>query len=109
MRRAEVYRNGTLAGILTEEDRRNYAFTYDENYWNDREAPSISLTMPKTQREYRSAHLFPVFFNMLSEGVNKKLQCTQWQIDENDFFGLLLATAGYDTIGALTVRPLVEK
>ncbi len=27
-------------------------------------------------------------------------------IDENDDFGILLATAQYDTIGAVTVKPI---
>ena len=43
---------------------------------------------------------------MLSEGVNRKLQCTQLRIDEEDNFGLLLATAQFDTIGAITVKPM---
>ena len=46
---------------------------------------------------------------MLSEGVNKKLQCTQLKIDEEDNFGLLAATAQYDTIGAVTVHPTIIK
>jgi len=105
MRRAEVYRNGDLAGILTEENRKNYVFHYEDAYFNDTNKPAISLTLPKTEQEYHSEYLFPFFFNMLSEGVNRKLQCTQLKIDEEDNFGLLMATAQYDTIGAITVKP----
>lgn len=43
---------------------------------------------------------------MQAEGVNKKLQTRQFRVDENDAFGLLLATAGEDTIGAITVKPI---
>ena len=43
---------------------------------------------------------------MLSEGVNRKLQCSQLQIDENDYFGLLLATGGNETIGAVSVKSI---
>jgi serine/threonine-protein kinase HipA len=43
---------------------------------------------------------------MLSEGVNKKLQSKQLRIDEEDNFGLLMATAQFDTIGAVTVKPI---
>ena len=46
---------------------------------------------------------------MLSEGVNRKLQSTQLRIDEEDNFGLLAATAQYDTIGAITVKPIVAR
>ena len=104
MRSLEIYRNGILAGILTEENRKSYVFRYDNNYLNDTMKPAISLTFPKTQHEYKSKFLFPFFFNMLSEGVNKKLQNIQLKIDEEDSFGLLAATAQYDTIGAITVK-----
>jgi len=42
---------------------------------------------------------------MISEGFNRKLQCQLLRIDEKDYFGLLLATAQYDTIGAITIKP----
>jgi HipA-like protein len=109
MRAMEIYRNGTLAGTLTEENRKHYVFRYDDHYFNDSSKPAISLTLPKSQQAYSSSFLFPFFFNMLSEGVNRKLQCTQLRIDEDDNFGLLLATAQYDTIGAITVKPIVVR
>jgi len=109
MRVLEVYRNGIFAGILTEENRKRFVFRYDDGYYNDTSKAAISLTFPKTQQEYNSEYLFPFFFNMLSEGVNKKLQNTQLKIDEKDNFGLLMATAQYDTIGAITVKPVATK
>lgn len=109
MRIVEIYRNGILAGLLTEENRKHYIFKYDDNYFMDDSKPAISLTLPKTQKEYNSEFLFPFFFNMLSEGVNRKLQSIQLKIDEEDNFGLLAATAQYDTIGAVTVKPIITK
>ncbi len=109
MRALEIYRNGILAGILTEENRQHYVFKYDDNYFNDTSKAALSLTLPKSQNEYRSKFLFPFFFNMLSEGVNRKLQSTLLRIDEEDNFGLLTATAQYDTIGAVTVKPIMTK
>lgn len=109
MRALEIYRNGILAGLLIEENRQHYVFKYDDNYFNDTSKAAISLTLPKSQKEYSSQCLFPFFFNMLSEGVNRKLQSTQLRIDEEDNFGLLAATAQYDTIGAITVRPIMKK
>ena len=106
MRRAEVYRNKILAGILSETDSRSYSFKYDSGYFNDNSKPGISLTIPKTQLTHTSEHLFPFFYNMLSEGTNRALQSKLLKIDEKDFFGLLLATAQYDTIGAITVKPI---
>ena len=83
--------NGKLAGILTEISPTEYVFRYDDTYYTDDMQPAVSLTLPKTQQEYRSAYLFTFF--ML-------------HIDENDHFGILLATAQTDVAGAVTVKPL---
>ena len=104
MRKAEIYRNNNLAGLLIEKNRNDYIFRYNNDYFNDTSKPSISLTLSKTAQEHRSNCLFPCFFNMLSEGANKILQCRRLRIDEKDNFGLLIATANMDTIGALTVK-----
>lgn len=95
-----------FAGILSEVSRNNYVFKYDDVYFADTSKPAISLTLPKTMQEYQSDVLFPFFFNMLSEGVNKQLQSQLLKIDENDSFSLLLATGQYDTIGAITLKPI---
>ncbi len=105
MRKVEVYRNGVFAGTLKEESRQRFVFTYDDSYLLNSKLPDISLTLPKSQKEFYSEFLFPFFFNMLSEGVNRELQCNLLRIDEDDYFGLLMATAQYDTIGAITVKP----
>ncbi|MBU0489271.1 MAG: HipA N-terminal domain-containing protein [Bacteroidetes bacterium] len=109
MRKAEVFSNRELAGTLIEENKQSYVFRYDDLYFTDKSKPAISLTMPKSQQEYRSKILFPFFFNMLSEGANRNLQCSQLKIDTDDNFGLLTATANSDTIGAITVKPVFEK
>lgn len=105
MKEAVVYRNQIPAGQLRQTDAGTYLFRYADTYFLDSSMPAISLTLPKQKQEFQSKNLFPFFFNMLSEGVNKKLQCRQLQIDENDHFSLLLATAGEDTIGAVTIKP----
>ena len=106
MRKAEIYRNGEFAGILSEKNLNSYKFRYNDNYFADIRKPAISLTLPKTQQEYHSEYLFPCFFNMLSEGANKALQCRLLKIDEEDSFGLLLATAQVDTIGSITIKEI---
>lgn len=106
MRRAAVYENNILAGVLEQTDKGEFIFRYDDNYFSDLSRPAISLTLPKEKQEYRSRFLFPFFFNMLSEGANKRIQCMKYKIDERDHFGLLLATANKDTIGSVTVRKL---
>lgn len=106
MRQALVLSNNIVAGRLIETAERRYIFRYDEDYLFNSELRAISLAFPKRKEEYVSDELFPFFFNMLSEGSNKALQCRTLKIDENDSFGLLLATAKYDTIGAITIQEL---
>lgn len=106
MRVAEVYTNGVLAGTLSETDEGKYIFKYDDAYLLDSRNRAISLSLPKRKEAFIADELFPFFYNMLSEGANKALQCMTLKIDENDAFGLLLATADNDTIGAITVKQL---
>ena len=106
MRVAEVFTNGVLAGSLSETDDSKYIFKYDDAYLLDSRNRAISLSLPKRKEAFIADELFPFFYNMLSEGANKALQCMTLKIDENDAFGLLLATADNDTIGAITVKQL---
>ncbi len=106
MRKAEVYWKNVIAGILTETDGRTFEFSYDAVYLADNSKPPVSLTLPKNQQVHSSNYLFPCFYNMLSEGANREIQTRQLKIDKEDFFGLLLATARYDTIGAITIQPI---
>ena len=106
MRQARVFSNDIYAGLLTETDEGNYIFRYADSFLLDKSARAISRSFPKDKDEYISDSLFPFFFNMLSEGANKEVQCRTLKIDENDWFGLLLATAHTDTIGSITVRQI---
>ena len=108
MRKANVYKNGKLVGVLTQFSVNEYEFRYDDNWFVNSDLPSVSLTMPKNSQVYKSEYLFPFFFNMLSEGVNRQLQTRQLKIDEKDYFGLLLGTAKTDTIGAITISEIKE-
>jgi serine/threonine-protein kinase HipA len=109
MRTALVYRNHVYAGKLIEYGKDQYGFQYDKDYLKDDSQQAISLTLPKTETEYKSKFLFPFFYSMLSEGVNKQLQSRQLKIDEKDSFGLLVATAQFDTIGPITVKPAPDE
>ena len=102
MRECKVYVHDVEAGLLQETDDREYVFTYHDDYQGD----PVCLAMPVRQKVYRSDHLFPYFFNMLSEGANRQVQSTLLHMDEKDDFGIMLATAQYDTIGAVTIKPV---
>ena len=100
-----VYNNGVLVGSIEKDENGHYLFQYNDGYFEDNQNPPISLTLPKTQKEYRSETMFPFFYGLLSEGINKDIQCRLYRMDENDDFTRLLLTARYDTIGSITIKP----
>lgn len=102
MRQCKVFVNGVEAGILSEENGGSFTFSYMDGY----SGRPVCLAMPVRDKVYKSDYLFPFFFNMLSEGTNRKLQSQLLHIDEDDDFGILLATAQTDTIGAVTIKPI---
>jgi len=102
MRKADIFYKGEKAGELTQHDEGSFTYTYSDHWMSDNGKPAISQTLPKKVKEYHSDYLFPFFYNMLPEGLNKQLVCRLMGIDEDDDFGLLLTTARYDTIGAVT-------
>ena len=108
MRQLEVYMNSHRAGLLTENrPGKGYSFRYYPEYLST-SMPPISVTLPKRVETYESEHLFPLFSNMLPEGANRKIICRSSRIDEKDFFGMLMAMADRDFIGAVNVKT-VEK
>ena len=78
--KGRVYYNNRLAGIL-EKAEGIYIFKYDEQYINDKNTKSISLSLPKSKRQFRSKFLFPFFYGLLTEGVTKQIQCRKLKID----------------------------
>jgi serine/threonine-protein kinase HipA len=106
MRTGHVYYKNQMAGVLSQLDNGSFVFQYDEQWLNDSSKPSISLTFPKAKLEFYSSTLFPFFFNLIPEGVNKRLICSKKRIDLDDYFGILLEVAGGDTIGAVKVIKL---
>jgi HipA-like protein len=103
MRSAKILYKNEEAGILRQLDDGTFEFQYNINWFNNDNKPAISLTLPKTKEVYHSQYLFPFFFNMLPEGTNKQTVCFNLRIDGTDYFGLLMATAENDTIGAVRV------
>ncbi len=102
-----MFYNDQPAGILTKSGK-GYRFAYDEWYLLTPGSRPVSITMPLRKEVYESELLFPVFVNMLSEGANKRIQCRMLKIDEQDYFGLLLATNIEDSIGPIAVKEINE-
>ena len=109
MRQANVYYKGDLAGWLSQFDDGSFVFEYTEQWFENTNKPSISLSLPKSKRIYKLEFLFHFFYSMLPEGTNKQTVCKLKRIDSSDYFGLLMATATHDTIGAVTVQKTEEQ
>lgn len=106
MRQGRIYYNNIIAGIITELEDERYSFYYDDAYFANSGLPAISVTMSKSKQLHFSKYLPAFFYNMLSEGTNRKIQCRILKIDEEDDFGLLLKTCAHETIGAITAEEI---
>ena len=106
MRQAVILYKGKEAGVLQQNDDGSFTFRYLDNWLADSNNSPISLTLPLSQQEYQSRYLFPFFYNMIPEGANRQAVCRAERLDTDDYFGILMATARYDTVGAITVKKL---
>ena len=80
------------------------AFRYTRQY-RESLRPSVAFSLPKRRAVHRSDVLFPFFYGLLAEGVQKRLQCRTMRIDENDHFTRLSETCREGVIGAVYVLP----
>ncbi|MHC1703755.1 MAG: HipA N-terminal domain-containing protein [Tenuifilaceae bacterium] len=103
MRKAKILFKDEEAGVLTQHDDGSFTFRYNDSWMENDSKPGISLSLPKSRQEFRSEFLLPFFYNMLPEGSNKQVVCKLNRIDQTDYFGLLMTTAKYDSIGAIRV------
>jgi serine/threonine-protein kinase HipA len=98
-RKANIYVDGKLAGLLIEYDKKHYVFEYALDYQNG----PVSLTMPLTQKKYEYTQ-FPSFFEgLLPEGVMLTMLLKHSKLDSNDYFGQLIQV-GEDLVGNVTVK-----
>ncbi len=111
MRQALVYIKGVPAARLVENGPAGTANAYELSYLPEylvrRDAYPVSQLLPLRRAPYRSAHLFAYFESMLPEGWHAELVGRGLHLDPADRFGLLLALAGQDAIGDVTVREVV--
>ena len=101
-RTACVYIRNVFAGVLCETDE-GYSFSYDVQYLSRKDASSVSLTLPLSEKTYISKTLFPFFDGLIPEGWLLGVVSRNWKIDIKDRFGLLLV-ACKDGIGNVSIR-----
>lgn len=106
MRKAYIYCKGRQAGVLKETDD-GYEFQYLQEYLRA-DAPSpISLTLPLSNKPYRSASLFPFFDGLIPEGWLLDIALRNTDISELDRMGLLLLCCK-ECIGAISVQEIKD-
>lgn len=103
MRQAQVYYKKDLAGEICETDEA-YTFQYKAEYLASKESKPVSLTLPLQETAFTSKILFPFFDGLIPEGWLLNIAVTNWKINPNDRFGLLLSLCK-DSIGSVSVIP----
>lgn len=106
-REALIYRNGVLAGTLTE-DGGEYRFCYDPQYIVRPDAQPVSLTLPLRSEPYVSPVLFPFFDGLIPEGWLLDVAVRNTDISILDRMSLLLLCCK-DCIGSISVIPKDEQ
>ena len=106
MSKALIKFKGKAAGILEETDE-GYEFRYDKEYLADAAAAPVSLTLPLSEKPYKSPVLFPFFDGLIPEGWLLDVALRNTDISELDRFSLLLLCCK-DCIGAVSVIPIKE-
>ncbi len=104
MKRAAIYIDESLCGILTE-DSEGYHFRYDTDYLQSPLAKALSPTMPLQSEEYVKEMMFPVFDGLIPEGWLLNIVHKTWKIDPRDRMSLLIACCK-DCIGNISVRAI---
>jgi serine/threonine-protein kinase HipA len=103
MKKAKVIMHSKLAGILTE-DENGYHFQYDQTYLESETKEAISLTLPLTEKTYKSSVLFPFFDGLIPEGWLLDIAQKNWKLNPRDRMEILLKTC-HDCIGAVSIEP----
>jgi serine/threonine-protein kinase HipA len=99
MRKAEIYQQGTLAGLLEELDQTRFRFSYASGY----RGQPISLALPVRETPYEFDKFPPVLEGLLPEGPLLDALLRQYKIDRKDLFQQLLIV-GEDVVGSLTIK-----
>lgn len=107
MRQAQIYNHDQLAGKLIE-DETGYTFQYDATYLISDDAEPISLTMPLSDKPYKSPIFFPSFDGLIPEGWLLDIAEKTWKVDRRNRMSLLLKCCK-DCIGSISVVPILNE
>ena len=100
-RSGKVYLKNVFCGVVSETDD-GYLFQYNQEYLQNNQSQAVSLTLPKSEKPFKSKTLFAFFDGLIPEGWLLDLAEKNWKINYKDRMGLLL-TCCKDCIGAVSV------
>ena len=101
MRQGYVYYKNEFAGIISETDE-GFLFQYARSYLTNKQAKPVSLTLPLQEKAFKSRVLFSFFDGLIPEGWLLNIAVSNWKINPNDRFGLLLILCN-NCIGCVSV------
>jgi serine/threonine-protein kinase HipA len=107
VRKAAIKIEDQLAGWLTQ-DEQGYHFVYNKAYASQKNARSVSLTLPLREAPYTSMVLFPFFDGLIPEGWLLDIAEKNWKLNPRDRMGLLLACCK-DCIGTVSVQEVIAE
>ena len=107
MKKGNVYYDDMFCGTIMQSDDNIFIFEYDDEWFNNPNTKSISLTLPKTTKRYESNILFSFFDGLIPEGYLLELAIKKFNIASNDRMSLLLKTC-HNPIGIVSVREANE-
>ena len=107
MKKGYVYCDNVLAGTLTQNDDGVFVFCYDDAYLSNENSKPISLTLPKSQKQYESNILFPFFDGLIPEGYLLELALKKYNLSNNDRMSLLLKTCR-NPIGIVSIKEEID-
>ena len=99
MKKAEVYQQAVLAGLLEELPDGRWRFTYGDGY----AGKPVSLTIPVSVQVHEFDRFPPAFEGLLLEGGQLEAMLRRYKIDRTNLFEQLILT-GQDLVGSLTVK-----
>lgn len=107
MKKGNVYYEDMFCGTIMQNDDNIFIFEYDDEWLNNPNTKSISLTLPKTRKRYESNILFSFFDGLIPEGYLLELAIKKFNIASNDRMSLLLKTC-HNPIGIVSVKEINE-
>jgi len=107
MRKAKVYMHDQWAGTIVENEE-GFTFFYEDDYLKLDYPEPVSLTLPISEKTYKSATMFPFFDGLIPEGWLLDIAEKNWKIREMDRMGLLMACCK-DCIGAVSIIAETDK